>query len=69
MGICQTAPNRERPDTDLTLLNYQEEMKFLYVITIVFNPARSRSTIKLYNSFKAQMEKLKIKLITVECAY
>ena len=67
MGNCST--NNKHEEVDLDMLNYQDEFRFFYIICIMFNPARSRSRIKLYLSFKRQMEKLGIKLITVECVY
>jgi hypothetical protein len=66
MGLCASKP--QELDADLSLLNYQEELKSLYMICVVINPARSRTSIKLYTNFKKIMEKLKVKLITVECA-
>jgi len=66
MGICNS---RQQTEADLSLINYDEEKRHLYVICVVFNPARSRTTIKLYNHFRAHMEKAGAKLITVEVAY
>jgi hypothetical protein len=67
MGLC--ASRKQAEEADLTLLNYQEELRYLYLITVVFNPARSRSSLKHYANFKHQMEKLGVKLITVECCF
>jgi len=67
MGACSSRP--ETKETDLDMINYQEELRYFYVICVMFNPARSRSRIKLYLNFKRQMEKFGVKLITVECAY
>ena len=67
MGICSSGGNTDQ--FDLNLLNYAEEARCFYVITVVFNPARSRTRIKLYSHFKKQMEKFGARLITVECAY
>ena len=67
MGICSSGGNTDQ--FDLNLLNYVEEARCFYVITVVFNPARSRTRIKLYSNFKKQMEKFGARLITVECVY
>ena len=67
MGVCTS-----RGDTDpqdLNALDYEKELKDFYVITVVFNPARSRNRIKLYHNFRKQMEKFGVKLITLECTY
>jgi len=66
MGLCASKNNEQ--EIDLNLLNYHEEVKSLYMICVVTNPARSRTTIKLYSNFKQQVEKSNVKLITVECA-
>jgi len=67
MGGCQSRPQTQ--ETDLDMINYQEELRYFYVICVMFNPARSRSSIKLYLNFKRQMERFGVKLITIECAY
>lgn len=67
MGNCSTRPIPEEPDLDT--LNYPEEQRHFYVICVMFNPSRSRSRIKLYLNFKRQLEKMGVKLITIECTY
>lgn len=67
MGIC-TSKSQNSDEADINLISYQDELRHLYMITVLVNPARSRSSIKYYNNFKHQMEKAGVKLITVECA-
>ena len=67
MGACNSGGTTD--GKDLNALDYEQELKYFYVITVVFNPARSRNRIKLYLNFRKQMEKFGIKLITLECAY
>ena len=67
MGICASGGNTDT--RDLELLDYNEELRYFYVVTVIFNPARSRNRIKLYLDFRKQMEKFGIRLITLECAY
>ncbi len=67
MGNCSTTT--ENQEQDLDLINYPEEIRHFYVICIMYNPARSRSRIKLYLNFKRQMEQYGVKLITLECTY
>ncbi len=67
MGACQAKPQTQ--ETDLDMINYQEELRYFYVICALFNPARSRSRIKLYLNFKRQIERFGVKLITLECTY
>jgi hypothetical protein len=40
-----------------------------YAITVIFNPAHSRSRVRLYHEFKKYMEFSGIKLLTVEVAF
>jgi len=67
MGNCSST--NENQEQDLDLINYNEEIRHFYVICIMYNPARSRSRIKLYLNFKRQMEQSGVKLITLECTY
>jgi hypothetical protein len=66
MGICNSRASQPE-ETDLNLINYQDELRHLYVVTVLINPARSRNSIKHYTAFKQQVEKAGAKLITVEC--
>lgn len=49
MGICQSG---NTSNTDLNSINYEEELRSLYLITPIFNCARSKTTIKQYLKFK-----------------
>ena len=67
MGACNSGGNTD--EIDLATLNYEQELRHFYVITVIFNPARSKDRIKLYLTFRKRMEQVGVKLVTVECAY
>jgi len=69
MGTCQSVVLTDKVDVAISLPNYEKDKKHFYVISVVQNPARSRSLMKNYLKFQRQMKHYGIKLITVECVY
>jgi len=66
-GTCQSVELTDKVDLGINILNYEEEKKHFYVISVLQNPSRSRSIMKNHLKFQRQMKHYGIKLITVEC--
>jgi hypothetical protein len=52
-----------------TLNSLASDIGNLYVIAAVFNPAKFKSRIKLYQDFKQHMSRCEVNLVTIECAF